>query len=63
MYDFLIIIVLYSLFVNLIIRQIIERVHRKFLRFAAFHLNINYAPHDYTPINQLLGLSCPLANR
>lgn len=34
----------------------IKRVQRKFLRHAAFKLNIPYPPYDYTPIQQLFSL-------
>jgi Reverse transcriptase (RNA-dependent DNA polymerase) len=40
----------------------IERVQRKFLRLAAFRLNIAHPPHDYSPILQTLHLSS-LADR
>ncbi|KAF0763595.1 Uncharacterized protein FWK35_00005867, partial [Aphis craccivora] len=36
----------------------IERVQRKFLKYAAFILSIDYRlPHDYNPILNKLGLS------
>jgi len=36
--------------------NMIERVQRKFLRYAAFKLNIPCPPHDYSPIQQLFSL-------
>lgn len=40
----------------------IERVQRKFLRIAAYRLNIPHPPHDYTPVIRVLNISS-LANR
>lgn len=40
----------------------IERVQRRFLRYASHFLKIPCAPHDYTPIAVHLGLA-PLAER
>ncbi|KAF0750660.1 Reverse transcriptase domain-containing protein, partial [Aphis craccivora] len=40
----------------------IERVHRKFLRIAAYRLNIPHPPHDYSPVLRVLNLSS-LADR
>jgi len=35
----------------------IERVQRKFLRYAAFKLGILHPPHDYSPVLRSLNLS------
>jgi hypothetical protein len=35
----------------------VERVQRRFLRFASYFLGINCTPHDYTPIVNQLGLA------
>ncbi|CAI6350157.1 unnamed protein product [Macrosiphum euphorbiae] len=43
-------------------RSMIERVQRKFLRHAAFKLNIFCPPHDYTPIQRIFSLES-LADR
>ena len=43
-------------------RNMIERVQRKFLRHAAFKLNVPCPPHDYTPIQRLFSLES-LADR
>lgn len=40
----------------------LERVQRKFLRFASYKLNISCEPHDYNPVSKVLGLSS-LTNR
>jgi len=40
----------------------LERVQRKFLRFAAFILKIDHPPHDYSPVLQQLKLNS-LADR
>ena len=34
----------------------LERVQRKFLRFASFQLGIPCEPHDYSPVSKVLNL-------
>ncbi|XP_050544227.1 uncharacterized protein LOC126907166 [Daktulosphaira vitifoliae] len=43
--------------------MILERVQRKFLRFAAHILNIPHPPHDLTPIQNFLQLPSLSARR
>jgi hypothetical protein len=42
--------------------QQLERVQRKFLKFLSFSFHFPCAPHEYTPVVSLLGLSS-LADR
>ena len=43
--------------------EIIEGVQKRFLRFAAYKLNITINQHDYTSIKSLLNLPSPASRR
>ena len=37
----------------------LERVQRKFLKYASFILSNQCPPHDYTPVSKILDLKYP----